>query len=86
MKKIFSRLGKTEITNLLGVIIVIGCFLLLYLLQIKPIPAENKDVLNIAIGFVFGGALAGVVGYFFGASKTRTETNTNTTEKITDSK
>ncbi len=84
MKKLFDKIGKAEITNLLGIIIVLGCFVLLYLLIITPIPAENKDVLNIAIGFVFGGALAGVVGFFFGASKTRTDTTT--TEKITDSK
>lgn len=84
MKKMFFKIGKTEITNLLGIIIVIGCFLLLYLLIITPIPGENKDILNIAIGFVFGGALAGVIGYFFGASKTRTESTT--TEKITDTK
>lgn len=82
MKSLFAKLGKTEITNLLGVVIVLGCFILLYLLIITPIPVENKDILNIAIGFVFGGALAGVIGFFFGASKTRTETNT--TEKITD--
>ena len=84
MKKIFEKIGKSEITNLLGVVIVLGCFVLLYLLIITPIPNENKDVLNIAIGFVFGGALAGVIGFFFGASKTRTENTT--TEKITETK
>ena len=71
MKKFWDKIVKTDIANILGVIIVLGCFILLYIMQIKPIPTENKDVLNIAVGFVFGGALAGVIGYFFGASKPR---------------
>lgn len=80
MKKLFDKLGKTDIANILGVMIVAGCFILLYILQVKPIPAENKDVLNIAVGFVFGGALAGVIGYFFGASKTRDNKDDTKTE------
>lgn len=69
MNKIFDNIGKPEIRNLLAVLTVVGCFALLYILQVKPIPPENKEVLNIAIGFVFGGLLAGVAGYYFGASK-----------------
>lgn len=69
MKKFFENIGKTEIRNILAVITVIGCFILLYLLQIKPIPDGNKDVLNVAIGFVFGGLLGGVAGFFFGSAK-----------------
>lgn len=69
MKKFFENINKTSIRNILSIIIVIGCFILLYMLQVKEIPAQNKDVLNIAVGFVFGGALAGVVGYYFGSSK-----------------
>jgi hypothetical protein len=42
----------------------------MYLLQVHPVPAENKDIVNIGVGFIFGGALAGVVGYYFGSSKT----------------
>jgi hypothetical protein len=37
---------------------------------VKPIPAENHDIVNIVCGFVFGGALAGVIGFYFGATKT----------------
>lgn len=69
MKKFFDKLGTTEIRNIIAVITIIGCFVLLYLLQIKSIPVENKEVLNTAIGFVFGGMLSGVSGYYFGASK-----------------
>ncbi len=73
MGKLFANIGKTEIRNSLAVIITIGCFLLLYFLIVKPIPVENKDILNIAVGFVFGGALAGVVGFFFGSSKNESD-------------
>ena len=69
MKNFFQNIGKAEIRNILAIIVTVGCFVLLYLLQIKPVPTENKDVLNIAVGFVFGGGLAGVIGYYFGASK-----------------
>jgi hypothetical protein len=69
MKRILDTFSKTNIAHILGVIIVIGCFILMYLMTFKPIPTENKDVVNIAVGFIFGGALAGVTGYFYGASK-----------------
>lgn len=75
MKKWFDHIGKAEIRNILGVLITVGCFVLLYLMIIKPIPAANKDVLNVAVGFMFGGALAGVAGYYFGASKGDGEKN-----------
>lgn len=70
MKDFFKKIGSTEIRNILAVITTIGCFVLLYLLIIKPVPNENKDILQIAVGFVFGGALGGVMGFYFGASKT----------------
>jgi hypothetical protein len=71
MKQFFDKIGKAEITNILGVLIVLGCFILMYVMLIKDIPSNNKDVVNTAVGFIMGGALAGVVGYFFGASKDR---------------
>ena len=73
MTEFFKKITKSDIRNILAIITVVGCFILLYLLQVKAIPVENKDVLNIAIGFVFGGMLSGVGGYYFGASKTDTK-------------
>lgn len=69
MRQIRELFAKTAIGNILAVIIVLGCFILMYMLIIKPIPVENKDIVLTATGFVFGGALAGVVGYFYGATK-----------------
>ncbi len=68
-----SQIGKTQIRNVLAILIVLGCFALLYILQVREIPKSNKDIVNIAVGFVFGGALAGVVGYYFGNTKSNAE-------------
>jgi hypothetical protein len=70
MPEWLKRLTKTDIRNSLAIFIVIGTFILMYLLQVHPVPAENKDIVNIGVGFIFGGALAGVVGFYFGSSKT----------------
>lgn len=75
MKRFLETFSKTDIANILAVIIVVGVFVLMYLLIVKEIPINNKDVVMTAVGFVFGGALSGVVGYFYGASKTTTQVN-----------
>lgn len=53
---------------LLGAIITVGFFLLLYLLVYQQIPVENKDILNIVVGALIG-SFTTVVGYFYGSSK-----------------
>ncbi|HTG56440.1 MAG TPA: hypothetical protein VL943_09245 [Niabella sp.] len=73
MTEFLRKITSKDIRNILAVIIVIGCFVLLYIMQIKDIPAGNKDVVLTAVGFVFGGALAGVIGYYFGSSKSETD-------------
>jgi hypothetical protein len=69
MPEWLKRLTKTDIRNSLAIIIVIGSFLLLYLLQVRPIPEQNHDLVLTAGGFIFGGALAGVIGFYFGSTK-----------------
>lgn len=64
-----QRISTTSIRNIIAIISVVGAFLMLYLAFIKPIPAENKETVNLAVGFVLGGLIAGVNGYYFGASK-----------------
>ena len=77
MPEWLKRLSKSDIRNSLAIMVVLGCFALLYIMQVKPIPTENKDIVLTAIGFVFGGALAGVVGYYFGSSKTDVKTKSD---------
>jgi len=74
MAEWLKKISKTDIRNILAVIIVLGSFLLLYLLQTKPIPEQNHDLVLTAGGFIFGGALAGVIGFYFGSTKTEKTT------------
>lgn len=69
MTEWLKKVSKSDIRNILSITIVLGCFVIVYLLIVKEIPEKNKDVVNIAVGFILGGALAGVIGYYFGASK-----------------
>jgi drug/metabolite transporter (DMT)-like permease len=51
------------------------------LLVFTPIPPDNKDIVNIALGTLLGMAVT-VVGYFFGSSKS----SADKTELLKDSK
>lgn len=59
---------KEAYMYLLGLAIVVGFFLLMYLLIYQNIPENNKDILNIVIGALIG-SFTTVVGYFYGSSK-----------------
>ncbi len=69
MTEFLKKITKSDIRNIIAIISVIGAFIMLYLMIMKPIPAENKDTVNIAVGVVLGGLIGGVNGYYFGASK-----------------
>jgi|GEM_PF-6067530 len=65
----FLNALKEHITELLALIITLCSFAFLFLISLHEIPKENKDITNITIGFVLGSFVAGVAGYYFGASK-----------------
>ena len=69
MKRLFENITKTDIRNILSVVIVFGCFSLLGIMLLKSIPSDNKDIVLTAIGFVFGSGMSGVVGYYYGTTK-----------------
>lgn len=73
MTEFLKKITKSDIRNILAVISVLGAFVVLYLLIITPIPAANKDTVNLALGFVLGGLVGGVSGFYFGASKGETK-------------
>jgi len=52
----------------------VGSFIILYLMLVTAIPKDNKDTVNLAFGFVLGGLVSGVAGFYFGASKGEGET------------
>ncbi len=70
MGELLKKITKSDIRNILSIITVLGSFFLLYQMLYKPIPAENKDIVLTAVGFVLGGLVGGVNGFYFGASKT----------------
>lgn len=51
----------------LGAVIVIGFFLLLYLLIKNVVPSENQDLLNLVVGALIA-SFSSIVGYFYGSS------------------
>jgi len=69
MTEFLRKITSKDIRNVLAVIIVVGSYVLFYFLVIKAVPPENKDLLNIVAGMLFGGPLAAVAGYYFGSSK-----------------
>lgn len=77
MKEFWGKISSKDIRNILAVIITLGSFILLYFLLVKEIPKENRDVVIGAVGYVLGGAFAGVIGYYFGSSKTDTDKTKN---------
>jgi len=52
---------------ILGALIVVGFFALLYLLVKSAIPEPNKDLLNLVVGALIA-SFSMVVGYFYGSS------------------
>ena len=66
----WEKISKQSIINIISLITIVGCFILLYLMQVKEIPAGNKDLVLTATGFVFGNGMGSVYGYFFSRSKT----------------
>lgn len=52
---------------ILGAVIVVGFFVLLYLLLVTGVPESNKELLNITVGALIG-SFTSIVGYFYGSS------------------
>lgn len=66
--------GKQIFQYILGGLIVVGFFLLLYFLLSAVVPEGNKELLNITIGALIG-SFTSIVGYFFGSSLGSSEKN-----------
>ena len=69
MNELFGKITSKDIRNILAVMIVMGSFILVYLVIIKEVPERNRDIAHTSLGFILGGSMAGVVGYYFGSSK-----------------
>lgn len=68
MKDFFKKITSAEIRNILALLYVSLVLAYIYVLAFVPVPAQNKDLVNILAGTVIGG-LGPILGYYFGASK-----------------
>ena len=72
MKQFFQNIGGAEIRNIIAVVYVIMVLGFIYLLAIRAVPVENKDLVNVLGGVVIGG-IGVILSYFFGSSKNETD-------------
>lgn len=68
MNELFGKITSKDIRNIIAVMIVIGCFALMYIFIAKEIPTVNRDLVMVAAGAIMG-VLKDVTSYFFGSSK-----------------
>lgn len=81
MTEWLKRITKSEIRSILAVISIIGFFVVLIMLILTPVPDANRDVLNTSIGFLGGGLVGGVAGFYFGSSKDKEDKEEKKEEK-----
>jgi drug/metabolite transporter (DMT)-like permease len=56
-------------------LLIVACVLaFVYLLIVQQVPAENRDMVNMALG-AFIGSMTTIVSYFFGSSKGSADKN-----------
>lgn len=58
--------------HILAILITVSSFGFLYVLALKAMPPDNKDVLLLAAGSVLT-VLAAVAGYYYGSSKDKSD-------------
>ena len=60
-----KKLGDWQFKDWLAMVTTLGVISLLGVLQLKPIPETNKDIVNIALGALLGGMIARIAGHYF---------------------
>lgn len=74
MKQLLNNINKTDIRNIIAVMYNLLALVFIYVLACKAVPAENKDLINVLGGSVFGG-LCMIISFYFGSSKNDTNNN-----------
>lgn len=67
-------INKISFRGPIGLFIVVAGFGFLFILMYKTVPAENKDLVMFAAGFVLG-VMKDVSGFFFGSSKDKADSD-----------
>ena len=76
MTEFMKKITKQDIRNTLAMVIVIMCFVFLFKLLSRAIPAENQNAVNVLGGIIIG-QLSMVISYYFGMSKTEADAKKN---------
>lgn len=66
--KSWKEVTREVMMILLGIVVVVGFFLLLNNLITNEVPEGNRDLLNIIIGALVGSFIT-IIAYYFGSSK-----------------
>lgn len=68
MPEWLKKLSSTETRTIIAVSYVLLIVGYIYVLAFKPVPTENKDLVNVLGGVVIGGVSI-ILSYYFGSSK-----------------
>lgn len=79
MNELFGKITSKDIRNIIAVLIVFGCFILVYLFMIREIPQPNRDLVMVIAGAIVSN-LKDVTSYFFGSSKNEADKAKKETE------
>lgn len=71
MKEFFEFFGR-NMRSIIAFMIVVLSFTFLFVLIKAQIPEKNESIINVAAGLVLA-ALGGVVQYYFGSSKDKSD-------------
>jgi hypothetical protein len=70
----FFELFANNVRSIIAFMVVLFGFGFLFLLLKVKIPDGNETILNVSTGLVLA-ALGGVIGYYFGSSKDKSDTD-----------
>lgn len=79
MVKIIESIAK-NMRSILGLTVTLGSYAYLFVLLYVTVPAQNATIMNVSAGIVLA-ALTGVVGYYFGSSKDKSDQDKATIAK-----
>jgi len=78
MKQFFASLREQDIRNVLALIIIIGTFMIQIMVLRSNIPEKNHDIAVTTVVMTLS-MQAGVIAYYFGASKVDRKKSEGTT-------
>jgi hypothetical protein len=66
---------KTNFIYWLGIVTILMAFGSLVILMFQEVPEQNKSIVDMSVGFIFGSGLATILNFFFGSHMDSADTN-----------